>query len=56
MFVHSGYALHAMKGPNLPILISIGDPQRSQISSVFTPSLRFCISLPARARSFLNFL
>ena len=45
-----------MNGPNLPTRFSIGDPQLSQASSISMPFLSLIISLPARARSFLNFL
>ena len=56
VLVHSGYALHAMNGPNLPTRFSIGAPHLSQASPISMPFLRSIISLPARARSFLNFL
>src|SRR5215468_2603368 len=57
VFLHSGYAEHAINRPNWPHLITIGLPHFSQTSSVgISIFLRFSMFLEARLRSFANFL
>ena len=58
VFSHSGYALQARNRPNLPALITIGEPHLSHATfgSGSTPSFRLIMSLAARFEILLELL